>query len=302
MEIKTMKTLMIISLGLLTLALTGCDNEKTVLVSEDVYPATPQGVFSVTGDGAVWVYWNGIYEQDVNYYTVYRSLSETTGYTAIANVDAEPNPNLDLLIYEYIDNAAVNGVMYWYAVTAVDHAGQESELSAENVFDTPRPDGMSILLPNDIDSASSGFNLAAHQTVAWNSPLADIWVDRVVEASESDTTVYAYLNAGLFTDGITDIQDMGYTASFDDITWAPDDGWSQLGYAEALRFHTYVIWTADDHYAKVRITDITPSGTIAFEWAYQTAVNNYELAPPARPDRDRSEPQPKPAVHAQLLK
>lgn len=297
-----MTRLMTVLLAILALGWIGCDDDCDTVGPIDKVPTTPQGVYSVTGDGAVYLYWNGIYEGDVHHYVVYRSLQETTGYVAVANVAAQSNPNLDLIVYEYVDYGRQNGVKYWYAVTAVDNAGQESELSAENVFDTPRPDGDATLLPNDIAPSAAGFNLSAQVVVGWDSPAADLWIDRVVDTIDQIIYMDVYINAGLFTDGQTDIQDMGYTFDFDEIGWAPDGGWSQLGFCEALEDHTYVIWTADDHYAKVRINAISPSGAVSFQWAYQTVPSEFELAPPARPPREGDEPLAKRTVVSQLIK
>ena len=295
-----MTRILTILLALAAMTLAGCDNDNNNVVTPvDKVPTTPQGVYSITGDHSVLVIWNGIYERDVNHYVVYRSLQATTGYVAIANVTADPNPDLDLFIYEYQDFNAINGVKYWYAVSAVDNAGQESPLSAEDVFDTPRPEGTGNILPNDIAPTLAGFNLATGDNVSWDSPAADIWADRVVDIVGTDTTVYPYINAG---DGV-DIQDVGYTYEFDDIGWAPDFGWSQLGYCEALEGHTYIVWTADDHYAKVRVTSISLSGALAFQWAWQSVPANLELAPAVRPLHDERWGQPKPSTKtSQLIK
>jgi len=292
-------TLVLTILAFLAFGLVGCDNEDTIIVDSDPVPTTPQGVFSVTGDGVVWVCFNGIYEHDVDHYVVYRSLLPTTNFTALANVEAVSNPNLDLLIYEYPDYSVVNGVTYYYALTAVDNAGQESELSAEDVFDTPRPDGQATLFPNDFVSGSSGFNLATASVLDWTSPAADIWIDRTFDVDGLDTIWFPYINAG---DDLTDIQDLGYTEDFDEISYAPLDGWSRLGYVEAIVGHTYVVWTNDDHYAKIRINSMTASGALTFTWGYQTAVANLELAPPMRPEHDEEYPAPKPGKTTQLLK
>jgi hypothetical protein len=301
-KMNKLLTPILMILAFLAFGLIGCDNDDTIVIDTDPVPTTPQGVFSVTGDGAVYVYFNGIYEHDVDHYVVYRSLSAATGYAERGDVDAEANPNLDLVVYEFIDNSVVNGVTYFYAVTAVDHASQESELSAEDVFDTPRPAGTGVVLPYDIDSTAAGFSLAAGQTVDAASLAADFWVDRVVDTiGIGDYVVYPYLNAAM-TDILVDIQDMGYTEDFDEISYAPSDGWSQLGYVEAIEGHTYIVWTEPDNYAKVRITSITPLGTISFTWGYQTDEDNLELAPPVRPERDRNQPAPKPGKTTQLLK
>jgi len=291
-----------IILALSTLVFVGCDDDDKAVTPINKVPTTPQGVYSITGDHAVWVYWNGIYETDVHHYVVYRSLQQTTGYVAIANVPAEDNPQLHLLIYEYVDNLAQNGVTYWYAITAVDNAGQESELSAEDVSDTPRPDDIATLLPVDVAPSAAGFNLASHEVVDWNSVASDIWVDRYLEIFGVDSVWRVFVNAGLYTDGQTDIQDLGYTETFDDVDTARTGGWSQLGYAEALEGHTYLVWTWDDHYAKVRITSISPSGAVSFQWAYQTVAANVELAPPVRPLRDNDDSPDKRTVVSQLIK
>jgi len=269
---RTIKITLLLSL--IALFAIGCDDDDNMLI-EDAVPATPQGVYSVTGDQQVWIYWNGIYERDVSEYVVYRSGDAVTGYTEIATVAAVDNPSLDLLIYEYADNSVSNGDTYYYAVTAVDRAGQESELSAENVFDTPRPDGVSSIFPVEVDSTLAGFNLETGQNVVYNSAAADVWID--TDLIDGDIT---YLNAGSLN---TDIQDLGYTSDIDEISWAPSMGWSQLGYVEIVLGHTYVIWTTDDHFAKMRAAAINASGSITFEWAWQSVIGNPELAPALKP-------------------
>lgn len=258
------------------LLMVGCDNDDDAILF-DATPATPQGVYSVTGNQAVFVYWNGPYESDIASYIVWRSLEPIDNYQEIAVVAAVDNPNLDLLIYEYIDQSAVNGVTYYYAVSSVDNAGHVSELSAEMVFDTPRPEGQAILYDFAVQSSLSGFNLAAHQHVEYDSEAADIYIDRIfLDQSPQDSTMpIFYINAANLA---TDIQDVGYTDSFDEVGWAPTDGWSEIGWFEIIVGHTYVIWTADLHFAKMRVLSIGED-SITFEWAYQTDENNPELKP-----------------------
>ncbi|NOY87894.1 MAG: hypothetical protein GXO93_00710 [FCB group bacterium] len=257
----------IISLVTIIFVFSSCNDNNPVVY--DNVPVAPQGVYSVTGDNAVYIFWNGIYENDVAGYIVYRSLEPNNNFVEIGRVDADSNPNLDLLIYEFDDNTAKNGVTYYYAVSAYDVAGQESELSAENVFDTPRPDGQITLFDYQVDSTLSGYNFAAQATVNYNSPVADVYIDRVGGVF--------YLNV---TDTLTDIQDMGYTSSFDDISYAPQDGWSENGWSEIIVGHTYVIWTRDSHYAKMRVLSIN-TNSVTFRWAYQTDQDNPELVSPS---------------------
>lgn len=255
-------------LAIPVLALIGCDeNDNSVAPPANQLPAAPQGVYSVTGNQTVYVYFNGIYDANVNHYNMWRSLQATTGYTQIGTRAAESNPNLDLIIYEYTDTELTNGTTYYYAVSSVNNDGLQSDLSAENVFDTPRPEGSVTLFPNTIERALSGYNFETNSILYDTSAAADIFVD-VFQGTY-------YLNA---RDNSTDLQDMGYTASFTDIGYAPDSGWSALGFTELIPKHTYVIWTRDNHYAKVRPLTINQSGSVAFQWAYQTATANPELA------------------------
>lgn len=271
---------LLIPLGLL---IAGCDDDNntiigvvdTVVVVEDAVPAAPQGVFSVTGDDQVYLYFNGPYERDINRFGIYRSFNATTDYARIGTVIADDNPNLDLILYEYIDNTVTNGVTYYYAVSSIDDAGQESDLSAENVFDTPRPEGEAVLFPREILQAASGFVFEVGAVTADTTMAADVYIDIF--------NGVRYLNA---RDANTDIQDMGYTDTFDDIGFAPGDGWSQLGYVELVLGHTYIVWTRDDHYAKFRVRQVNQSGSLVCQWAWQSDPANRELIarPPHGPD------------------
>jgi hypothetical protein len=265
---KTKMVSMLCSLAIVAgISLIGCDNNNNNPVYDPAPPA-PQGVYSVTADEAVYIYWNGPYDHDIAGYDVWRSLEPTNNYTKIGSVDAQANPNLDLLIYKYIDNTAMNGVTYYYAVSTYDHAGQESDLSAENVFDTPRPDGQVTLFDVAVDSSLSGYSFAAQTIVKPASIAADIYIDRV-------DTIF-YINTAVDN---TDLQDMGYTDSLDEISYAPTEGWSAEGWAEIILGHTYVVWTADNNFAKVRVRAIN-TNSVTFGWAYQTDQGNPELVAP----------------------
>lgn len=254
----------------------GCDENNDKIVTVDTRPEPPQGVFTVTGNNAVYVYWTGPYESDIKEYIIKRSLDEFTGYQEIGRRTAVSNPDRDLIYYDpgYVDQTAQNGVTYFYAVSSVDKANQESELSAESVFDTPRPEGNVDLYDMAYDATRSGFSLANAVRVDFDSPLADIYVDKF--------DGILYLNAANIN---TDIQDMGFHDSFDEVGWAPADGWSQLGYFEVIEGHIYVIWTDDLHFAKVQVLGVG-ANAVSLAWAYQTSTSdlgNQELAPRHKP-------------------
>jgi hypothetical protein len=250
------------------LALIGCDEDDRFTNSDG--PAAPQGVFSITGDHAVYLYWNGPYESDIEEYVIYRSFDPIDNYNEIGRRDALSNSSLDLIQYEYVDNSAQNGQTYYYAVASVDNHGHISDLSAEEVFDTPRPEGAIRVLDTTGSYATSGYSFAAQSAVAWNSSVADIWFDQVGGIM--------FINKGR-TD--TDIQDMGWHETLDAVNVAPGDGWINGSFAEVVDGHVYVIWTADNNYAKIQIDAISfPQSYVDFHWAYQTDPGNPELSLP----------------------
>ena len=65
---------------------------------------------------------------------------------------------------------------------------------------------------------------------------------------------------------------------FDEVGWAPSDGWSDNGWLEIIQGHTYIVWTRDNHFAKMRVMSIN-SNSISFEWAFQTDEGKPELKP-----------------------
>ncbi len=259
-----MRALIITGIALLALIMTGCEKETTryieVPVTVDKAPAVPQGVYSITGDQAVYIYWLPVQDDDLAYYRVWWSPDDDL-YELMGTTTDE----------YYIDNDVDNGVTYFYAVSAVDDAGNESALSYETVFDTPRPDGVTLLTDFNQVSATSGFDFSARARVPYNSIAADIYLEY------DDFLGTFFINVG---DINTDIQDMGFTYDFDDIGYSPDSGWSAVGWSEVIPDHTYIIWTNNNHFAKIRAININGTSSVEFQWAYQTAIGNPELARP----------------------
>src|SRR5205085_7612421 len=131
--IRTMTKVLALSFALLAL---GCHEDKGVN-TVDRPPHTVDSVYSVTGDGRVTVYWRANQENDIDYYKVYRNKAPTGTFTLVGSSSST----------SFVDTGVTNGNTYYYAVSAVDLAGQESaDLSFENVFDTPRPEGFGVTL------------------------------------------------------------------------------------------------------------------------------------------------------------
>jgi len=259
----------------------GCSSEEkssvepqVIETTKDMPPFPPQGVSSITGDGYVVVNWlpnweSQLGEKDLAGYIIYRSLQETENYGEIGRVGSDAN--------SFTDRTVKNGITYFYAVSAVDAAGNESELSVENVFDTPRPAGKNVTLQDySIVPQASGFSFIHSDRIQlWDNNTTDIYFG-------VDTEVRVPY---LYSDN-NQIQDMGFTDNMDEISFAPQNGFTTL-FMEAIKGHTYVLLTSDGHYAKIRVSDVyiewageeVRSASITFDWAYQLQTGNPELAP-----------------------
>jgi hypothetical protein len=235
---------------------TGCRNNDNV-VALDLPPHRVDGVYSVTGDGRVTIYWRANQDDDIDYYKVYRNTSATGTFHLVGTTAGT----------SYVDRDVINGNTYFYAVAAVDLAGQESvELSYENVFDTPRPEGINVTLSNDqVTSATSAWDFSAHARVSSLNPDADILYDADVAGGH-------YL---IFAASGTLIQDTGFV-DLVDVDYAPPSGWSADGVVEAIPGHSYIVLTRNNHYAKFSVKSRDGSGML-MDWAYQIDPDNPEL-------------------------
>jgi hypothetical protein len=244
----------------------GCENcdDCRVVVVDDTPPDAPQGVYSITGDEAVYIYWYESPEPDISHYWVWRSEEALEGpyerkWKTYDNY--------------YVDREVENGSTYYYAVTAIDFDGNESEeLSWDDVQDTPRPEGSGVVLWDVREEPHvSAFGFKKAQVVDWEASSADIFF-------EYDTELGAFFVWVANYD--TYIQDFGYTGSLDELDWAPEVGWSEVGWLEAVLGHSYYVYTVDRHYAKFRVDYLDyRDGSVEISWAYQTVQDWPELVP-----------------------
>jgi hypothetical protein len=250
MKGTTMKSfLAILSISII---LFGCEKE---LVIDTTPPPPPQGIQTISLDNAVELQWMASQAEDVQGYHVWVSDSYNGRYASIAAVSGT----------SFIDGGALNGVTYYYAVSAYDFDDNESELSKDVVYDTPRPEGYGVVLSNDqISPNYAGYDFSQYDILRYDNVNADFFFENLSGRSS------------LYVWDDSDIQDMGYSNSLDEISSSPTQGWAPSKSAEAIVGHTYIIWTWDDHYAKVRVKEVNANQTV-FDWAYQTAKGNPEL-------------------------
>jgi hypothetical protein len=230
----------------------GCDGIDQI---DTQPPAAPRGIRTVSLDNSVEIQWLANTEPDVAGYKIWMSDRYDGRYELLGKTNDT----------RFIDHGAVNGVTTYYALSAYDAEGNESDLSTDVAYDTPRPEGYNVIVADHVtDPLRGGYDFSTYTIGLYNDQYTDLYFE------------YSSGRAWLLVWDDTDVQDMGYTGSIDEISASPVNGWAPSKSAEAIPGHTYVIWTWDDHFAKVRIKEVT-SARIVFDWAYQTAVGNTEL-------------------------
>jgi len=105
------------------------DSASLIVTPRDIFPpAAPQGLVAAVLPGAgpgsleIDISWSINLETDLAGYRVYRSEQQGTRGQLLTS-DLLPTPS-------YRDTSVLPGHRYWYSVTAVDRAGNESEPSA----------------------------------------------------------------------------------------------------------------------------------------------------------------------------
>lgn len=240
----------------------GCEDDPVVAADNPPFP--PDGVFSVTGDNLVTIYWNENQESDLDGYRVYRGNVDLAGpYYPLADVG--PGQTF------YDDTDVNNGDTWFYAVTAFDAAGHESELSREDVFDTPRPEGFNLVLVElGQDMSHAGYDFSSLSNLSQS-------------ATSTNTDIYFESQAGVeyivCADPGVDIQDYGLIDLIG-VDWAPEVGWAPSKKAEAIAGHSYIVRILDGqgdfNMAKFIVKNVTIT-SLTLDWAYQTVENNPEL-------------------------
>jgi hypothetical protein len=243
--------------------LAGCQDDQTVIVPTDATPpAAPRGLVSVTGDGQVLLDWLPNTEPDVAGYRIYIGTCPDGPSCPYDRVGATTGTSFTV-------SGLTNGTTRYYAVAAYDRAGNESPLSYENIFDTPRPEGFGqVLTDATAGPATAGYDFSAFRSRPWDDPLTDVYFS----SSGSMRMIAPFAD--------TQVQDAGYASTLDAVDFAPTAGWSPTGTVELIAGHCYVVQISQSstvrNYAKFRVISVSP-GSVVFDWAYQTAVNNREL-------------------------
>ncbi len=176
-----------------------------ILVYHSLLPKAPEGVKAIGGNNKVELGWNSV--TDATYYTVKRSLVSGSEYTVIA---PQVGASLGVTEVTYTDASALNGMTYYYVVTATAPAGE----SAPSVEVSATAAAVPILpaAPQNV-SAAAGNGQVDLSWAAVNGALS-YTVKRGSEASGPYAVVAAGLTGTSYTDaGLTNNKTYYYTVT-----------------------------------------------------------------------------------------
>ncbi len=117
------------------------------IVDDGLTPAPIQNLQAQAGDGQITLTWDSFNDTsgDFKNFNIYRSSAEITDVSHLIPIDTSIT---DSTVTQFIDNTIVNGVDYYYAVTAKDLAGNENP----NVTDVGPARGNSAPIVSNISA------------------------------------------------------------------------------------------------------------------------------------------------------
>lgn len=274
----------LMALGLVSTAATigaGCNDSPTTVSQEDLAP--PLGLSSVTGNGSVTLHWQasnfGEGRQGFDIYqaagTQASSPGETIpaafGTTAVATVTTSQGSGA----FATTITGLTNGTTYSFLVVATKSDGNKLSRPSNVVSDTPRRESASLSLTNGTGNIRFVNVDTDPPAASATSAGADI-LCQSFNAGAGD-------RPGLVGQNGARIQDLGFVANWDEIDKAPSGSGSYPNAShsvEVLENHVYAVFTGDNHYAKVWVTDLH-AGDFGYSCrvAYQPQAGSNELKP-----------------------
>jgi len=247
----------------------GCCDDCNDPLIVDYPPATPAGVFSVTGNFRVDIYWNANTEPDLAGYDIFWSPTGGDDFEYMVSTRRDET--------QFTDFDVENGVTYFYKIRAYDLTDNVSPFS-DIILDTPRPDGAGLVLRDYLGQSAglSGYDFSAFTVQPWNVSTTDVYFG-------SPNGIPTLFGRGFAVGVGVDVQDYGFV-DLDYVDWAPEieDGWSPSKRVEMIPGHSYVVQILDDSgfyfYAKVFCQSLS-NDLVVLNWAYQQDPGNPELSP-----------------------
>jgi hypothetical protein len=172
-------------------------------------PAAPTGLVATPADSTVELDWDDNTEVDLASYNVYRDTAAGGPYTQIAS---------GVPVSAFADATVVNGVTYYYVVTAVDTLDIESEDSNE-APGTPQPPAPLLVAHYAFEGDANDSSGNGHHAATIGSPgYAPHACGQAIDLDGADDTV-------TLPAGVADSGDITVAAW---VNWDGGDGWQRI--------------------------------------------------------------------------
>jgi hypothetical protein len=262
----------------------GCDDNPTTVSLEDLAP--PLGLTSTTGDGAVALRWQASnFGEDREGFYIYQadgtqpttpgeSIPGAFGTAAVATLTTSQGSGS----FTATVTGLVNGTTYSFLVVAFKDGGDKFSRPSNVISDTPRRESSTIDLINGTGNVRYVNVDADPPSASSNSSGADIMCQSF-NAGAGD-------RPGMVGQNGARVQDLGFVSDWDQIGEAPAGSGSYPAAShsvEVLANHVYAVFTGDNHYAKIWVTDLH-DGDFGYSCrvAYQPQAGSNELKPRKR--------------------
>ena len=288
----------------------GCETEDCVNCIDLPPPVVPTGVHSISGDNEIIVQWydisyhpyDGSFNDNVTSYIIYsRDYEEGDEYNNnrefvyIGEVAWDGNFDPISGLHWFVDDEAVNGYQYEYAVAAVNSAGGVSALSYEFVTDAPLPHSLSPELLFDNVGIHPEWSAFDFSEIDFGRDQSRPNFNADIEINFQGGIPYVHTaRSGVLIQDFGVFSDNAGNLIFEGVSWAPADGYSNTGVVELIAGHIYVVELDESpyglHYAKFGVTGIG-TGVVEIVWAYQTIAGLPELSVPVNDGINENNPE-----------
>ena len=260
----------------------GCETGTSTVEPKDLAPAL--GLTSVTGSEAVTLQWQASnYGEDREGFQVYQaagsqpaipgeSIPAAFGTTAVATLTT----NQEAGVFTKTVTGLTNGVTYSFLVVAFKDGGNKLSRPSDVITDTPRRETSATLeLTNGVTNLRFLSVDSDPPSTSSSGAGADV-LCQSFNAGAGDRHGMVGQTSAL-------VQDLGFVSTWDEIDAAPLGAGSYPDAShsvEVLVGHVYAVFTGDNHYAKIWVTDLH-AGDFGYTCrvAYQPQAGNNELKP-----------------------
>ncbi|MDP6584491.1 MAG: GLUG motif-containing protein, partial [Anaerolineales bacterium] len=164
-------------------------------------PATPAWLEVFPGNSQVVLIWGENSEIDLASYKVYGGTSASPT-TLLSTISAGTNRIINLITQiTYTNTGLTNETTYYYRISAMDNAGNESNKTADiNVT----PDNPTATAPSGSGTSGDPYQIATLENLNWISQSSDSFDDYFIQTADIDaaSTSSWYGGAGFFPIGV----------------------------------------------------------------------------------------------------